>query len=223
MKATKFVLLVMFVFTVVACSSIKNKAMREEIERQQQIKESLEIVNIKTEFGDILIWLYDQTPKHKTNFLNLTQKGFYTGTTFHRIIDNFMIQGGDPLTKDSDPENDGNGGPGYTIPAEFVKGVFHDYATIGAAREGDVINPQKRSSGSQFYIVENSNGAHHLDGNYTVFGKVISGMKVVETIAEQKKDHGDKPIKNITMQEVKIIKTTEKELKEKYNFFIPEF
>lgn len=183
--------------------------------------DTFEVVQVNTEFGNILIWLHPETPKHRENFLKLAKEGFYDGITFHRIIDNFMIQGGDPNSKDNDPMNDGNGGPGYTIEAEFVPGLKHKYGAVAAARKGDMMNPEKRSSGSQFYIVENKDGTPHLDGGYTVFGQVISGMDVVETIASQNKDQRDRPIEDIKKKEVKVIQITGTELKEKYNFVVP--
>jgi cyclophilin family peptidyl-prolyl cis-trans isomerase len=181
-----------------------------------QDTKTYELVQISTKFGNILIWLYDETPKHKANFLKLTKEGFYNGTTFHRIIQDFMIQGGDPNSKDSDPNNDGQGGPGYTIPAEFVTGLNHFYGAVAAARLGDAVNPAKASSGSQFYIVQNKQGTPFLDKNYTVFGKVMSGMDVVDKIAVQAKDKRDRPLENITIQ-VKVVTMTQKELKEKFH------
>jgi cyclophilin family peptidyl-prolyl cis-trans isomerase len=187
----------------------------------QNATEKHELVQIKTEFGDILIWLYDATPKHKANFLKLTKEGFYNGTTFHRIIDNFMIQGGDPNSKEGgNAAMIGGGGPGYTIEAEIMPSLTHVYGAVAAARMGDRMNPERRSSGSQFYIVENKQGTPHLNGAYTVFGKVLSGMKVVETIAAQPKGQRDMPLKDIRMQEVKVVSYSASELKEKYNFVV---
>jgi cyclophilin family peptidyl-prolyl cis-trans isomerase len=176
-----------------------------------------DVVQITTKFGDIVIWLNNETPKHRDNFLKLSKEGFYNGTTFHRIINDFMIQGGDPNSKDDDPSNDGMGGPGYTIEAEFVPTLVHNYGAVAAARTGGPSNPQKRSSGSQFYIVQNKNGTHFLDKEYTVFGKVISGMEAVDKISVQPKGANDRPLDNITMQ-VKVLSLTKKELKDKYNF-----
>ncbi len=157
------------------------------------------LVTITTSFGDIQLILFDETPKHKENFLKLTKEGFYNGTTFHRVIDGFMIQGGDPNSKDNDISNDGQGGPGYTLPAEFNPKFTHVQGALAAARMGDAVNPQKESSGSQFYLVENKEGTHFLDKNYTVFGQVIAGMPVVEKIAEQPKDGRDRPLTDIKM------------------------
>jgi len=167
------------------------------------------VVTISTEFGDIAVMCYNVTPRHKANFIQLAKDGVYNGTTFHRIIDNFMIQGGDPNSADKDSTNDGLGGPGYTIQAEFVDTLRHKYGSLAAARLGDNVNPEKRSSGSQFYIVENKNGTPHLNKNYTVFGAVIKGMDVVEKIASQPKDNRDRPLQNIVVKmKVKKMKRT---------------
>jgi len=240
-----------------------------------------QIVLIKTDYGDIKIKLYNETPLHRDNFLKLTKEGFYDGLLFHRVIQNFMIQGGDPDSKNA-PEGKqlGNGGPGYTIPAEIrYPELFHKKGVIAAAREGDAVNPEKRSSGSQFYIVQGKTftdeqldeieddfnklkkqkiyfdlmpeyedsmmiyrregdfdafsrlqkelqdkiekkyaetekyvipenirevyktigGTPHLDGNYTVFGEVIEGLDVVDSIAAVKTDKFDRPVENIKM------------------------
>ena len=176
-----------------------------------------QVVTISTDFGDITLLLSDKTPKHKANFLKLAEEGFYDGTTFHRIIDNFMIQGGDPNTKDDDKTNDGLGGPDYSVPAEFVEELTHKQGVIAAAREPDRSNPEKASSGSQFYIVENKDGYHSLDGNYTVFGEVIKGIDVVEKIAEQKKDGRNKPLEDIKMT-VTIKKMSKKKIQKVYAY-----
>jgi len=165
------------------------------------------VVTVTTSLGEIKLVLFDETPLHKQNFLKLTNEGFYNGTTFHRIIDGFMIQGGDPNSKDSLPYNDGQGGPGYTIPAEFNDKLTHVQGAVAAARMGDQVNPKKESSGSQFYIVESKEGSHFLDKSYTVFGQVISGIPVVEKIAEQPKDGRDRPTKDIKITvTVKLLK-----------------
>jgi peptidyl-prolyl cis-trans isomerase B (cyclophilin B) len=108
---------------------------------------------ISTPAGDMVIMLHNETPLHRDNFDKLAREGFYDGTTFHRIINGFMVQGGDPNSKDDDPTNDGMGGPGYTVPAEFNRSLIHRKGAIAAARTGDQMNPERRSSGSQFYIV----------------------------------------------------------------------
>ena len=181
------------------------------------LKQKVEYVQLETEFGTILFWLYNETPKHKENFEKLASEGFYDGTTFHRIIDGFMIQGGDPNSKDEDPNNDGQGGPGYTIPAEFNPEFKHVFGAVAAARMADQVNPQKESSGSQFYIVENKQGTPFLDNNYTVFGQVFSGFDVIETIAVQPKNQRDRPLEDIEMT-VSIKKDKVKNLVKDYDF-----
>jgi len=176
-----------------------------------------EVVTIHTSFGDIALILFDETPKHKENFLKLSKEGFYDSTTFHRIIDNFMIQGGDPNSKDDDKTNDGSGGPGYTVPAEFVTELTHVQGVIAAARQPDNVNPKKASNGSQFYIVENKDGYHPLDKKYTVFGQVIKGIEVVEKIAEQKKDRRNKPIEDIKMT-MTVKKMSKKKVQKLYSY-----
>jgi cyclophilin family peptidyl-prolyl cis-trans isomerase len=112
-------------------------------------------VLLQTNYGDIVLRLYDSTPLHRDNFLRLVKSGYYDSVLFHRVIQNFMIQGGDPESKHAAPGKPlGNGGPAYTIPAEFRATIFHRKGVLAAAREGDNVNPQKASSGSQFYIVQ---------------------------------------------------------------------
>jgi len=165
------------------------------------------LVTLHTEYGDIQLILFDETPLHKANFIKLAKEKFYDSTTFHRIIKGFMIQGGDPNSKDKDPDNDGQGGPGYTVPAEFNTKFTHNVGALASARMGDQVNPNKESSGSQFYIVENPDGTHFLDQGYTVFGQTIGGIDVVHKIAEQPKDFRDRPNNPIWMAvEVKEMK-----------------
>lgn len=243
------------------------------------------IVVIKTKYGIIKIKLYNETPKHRDNFIKLIKEHYYDSLLFHRVINSFMIQGGDPDSKYAQAGQIlGNGGPDYTIPAEFVPTIFHKRGALAAARESDQINPTKASSGSQFYIVQgkifsneelnyleqriNENkknqligqmmntpeygwmktkldsmiksgnpnaiqdflnetnsvvekemnkigifkftteqrklyttigGAPHLDGSYTVFGEVIEGINVVDSIASVNRDKNDRPIEDIRM------------------------
>ncbi|OUJ75331.1 peptidylprolyl isomerase [Hymenobacter crusticola] len=177
-----------------------------------------EVVTINTSLGDIRLILFDQTPNHKANFLKLAKSGFYNGTTFHRIIQNFMIQGGDPNTKDADPGNDGMGPANEkTIPAEIRPDLYHKYGAVAAARQGDFVNPTKASSGSQFYIVENHSGTPHLDGAYTVFGQVINGLDVVDKIAAQPKNMMDRPQTDIKMT-MKVEKLKKKKITALYGY-----
>jgi cyclophilin family peptidyl-prolyl cis-trans isomerase len=193
------------------------------------------IVEISTDFGKIQVKLYDNTPLHRDNFIKLASEGFYDGIIFHRVIKSFMIQGGDPESKNADPSKMlGNGGPGYTIPAEFHKENFHKKGALAAARLGDNANPQKASSGSQFYIVQGKQysdleldhmeqrmnakfttqqreayktvgGTPHLDGGYTVFGEVISGIEVIDAIAAVQTGQADRPVKDVKMT-IRIVK-----------------
>ncbi len=248
-------------------------------------------VIIETKFGPIKAMLYNETPKHRDNFIKLVNEGFYDSLLFHRVIKNFMIQGGDPGSKNA-PANKplGSGGPGYKIDAEFVDGLFHKKGALAAAREGDQVNPEKQSSGSQFYIVmgqiinnemlanfeeqinfpkrrqlvfdyvdkpENAaiktladslqraqkfdeinqlfgniaqqlepeyqkldlfhftpqmieayttvGGTPHLDNQYTVFGQVVEGLNIIDSIANVKTNRADRPIDDIIMK-IKIVK-----------------
>ena len=155
-------------------------------------------LKIKTTDGTMTVKLYADTPLHRDNFVKLARKGFYNGILFHRIIKGFMIQGGDPLTKDSTQvAMYGTGGPGYTIPAEIVPGHTHKKGALAAARRGDQANPAKESSGSQFYIVQDAEGCKHLDGEYTIFGEVVDGLNVVDKIASERTDFRDRPVRKV--------------------------
>ncbi|RYD82451.1 MAG: PKD domain-containing protein [Sphingobacteriales bacterium] len=184
----------------------------------QQILFKEQIIEIKTSFGTMIMWLYNETPKHKANFLKLASENFFDGVTFHRIVKDFVIQGGDPLSKDDDPDNDGTGGPGYTIPAEIRSDLKHIYGAVGAARTQ---NPAKASSGSQFYIVVNKAGTPNLNTQYTVFGQIIQGMDVAMTIADQPNSGSpsNRPDNNIVM-DVNILQKTRAEILADYNYTV---
>lgn len=259
------------------------------------------LITIKTDYGDIKLVLFDQTPKHKENFIKLAKSGFYDSLLFHRVIDDFMIQGGDPNTKrPSDPQLFGKGGPGYTVPPEFHPDLIHEKGVIAAARQNDNINPRKESNGSQFYIVEgqvytepslratriNMNelyrhfgnlvqrsayqdlnkkvlqlqeenrldelqdliigykdviendydveldlplsrhqidvytsvgGVPHLDGAYTVFGKVVDGFEVVDRISGIPTDPMDRPLQDVRMT-VELEKISRQQIESTYDF-----
>ena len=156
------------------------------------------ILKIKTTDGTMTVKLYSDTPLHRDNFVKLARKGFYDGILFHRIIKGFMIQGGDPLTKDTTQvAMYGTGGPGYTIPAEILPNHTHKKGALAAARRGDQANPAKASSGSQFYIVQDAEGCKHLDGEYTIFGEVVDGLNVVDKIAAERTDFRDRPLRKV--------------------------
>jgi cyclophilin family peptidyl-prolyl cis-trans isomerase len=243
------------------------------------------MVEIETQYGNMKVRLYDETPVHRDNFLKLSYAKFFDGTLFHRVIDGFMIQGGDPDSKKAVPEQHlGEGGPGYQIAAEIRADLFHKRGVLAAAREGDEVNPEKKSSGSQFYIAQGKvytpgeldtllmhrnvqlksdifkkiqmektefltqcqmngeldqfneaieqikidvdslyaqqkisfskaqreaytsiGGIPHLDGNYTVFGEVVEGLDLIDSIAKVKCDDYNRPLNNISMK-IKILK-----------------
>lgn len=175
------------------------------------------VVTISTEFGDMKAILFDITPKHKENFMKLAERGFYDGTTFHRVIPNFMIQGGDSLSKDTDPNNDGTGGMSYTLPAEIKDSIMHIRGALAAARLGDAVNPAKESNGSQFYVVQNLEGTPWLDGQYTVFGEVFDNLEVLDKIVQQPRDGRDRPLKDIKMK-VTVKKMKKKKITQEYGY-----
>ncbi len=194
-------------------------------------------VVIETEYGNITMVLFDNTPKHRDNFLKLANEGFFDSTLFHRVIPQFMIQGGDPDSKKAAAGTMlGNGDVGYRIDAEINDTNFHQYGAVAAARDN---NPNKSSSGCQFYIVvgkkftgeqldgmskqngrnytpaqrevyKTIGGTPHLDGNYTVFGQVIEGMDVVEKIVAEPRNNMDRPNKDMRMLKVYVPKVKKK-------------
>ncbi len=188
------------------------------------------LVQMLTSKGDMTVQLFDETPLHRDNFIKLASSGFYDGLLYHRVINGFMIQGGDPQSKDAKSQQLGSGGPGYKIDAEIRPNLHHFKGYLAAARQGDNVNPEKKSSGSQFYIVQGKpvdentlnslearsgiiysdedkqmykelGGTPFLDGQYTVFGKVIKGIDVVDEIAKVKTTPRDRPL-----EDVKILK-----------------
>ena len=176
------------------------------------------ILLLSTSFGNMYLYMFKGTPLHRANFHKLVSEGFYDQTEFHRIIPGFMIQGGDPLSKDDNRNNDGTGGPGYTVPAEInTSRYIHLLGSVAAARIGNQQNPQKASSGSQFYISVDSSGTAQLDGEYTVFGQVIKGVEVARSIVQQPRGAADRPNDRIKMT-IKIVPKTHNELKEEFNF-----
>lgn len=270
-----------FIFSLVcvfvACG---NKSVKSQPSENQ--KETM--VLIQTEFGDMKVKLYNETPIHRDNFLKLVREGFYDDLLFHRVISDFMIQGGDPESKNANPNKPlGNGGPGYDLPAELVPSKFHKKGALAAARLGDQMNPERKSSGSQFYVVQGKvysepelkqfsdqqrfravrteamkrfqhhqatiqkwqsegksdsinslvikiqeeaeasistelynmseerrkayttiGGTPHLDDAYTVFGEVVEGFAVIDSIANVKTGASDRPVSNIKMKIVEI-------------------
>ncbi|MBR1869658.1 MAG: peptidylprolyl isomerase [Bacteroidales bacterium] len=163
------------------------------------------VFDIITNYGTIVVKLYSKTPKHRDNFAKLALSGFYDGLLFHRVINGFMIQGGDPLTKDAaNADRFGTGGPDYTVPAEFVPEYRHKKGALAAARRGDAANPLKESSGSQFYIVQDERACAQLDGAYTVFGETIDGIKTIDKIASVETDRRDRPVSDVKIITIKL-------------------
>lgn len=184
MKLKNYTLLIISIFLFFACTNQND-----------------EVVTISTQYGDIKVILFDKTPKHKANFLKLAKEKFYDSTAFHRVIDNFMVQGGDINSKTNpDPSSWGQGNPDYTIPLEVNVNLMHYRGAMAAARKPDQVNPNKESNGSQFYIVQNPQGEHRLNMKYTVFGQVISGMEVVDNIVKQSVNELFRPIKDIRIK-----------------------
>lgn len=162
------------------------------------------VFDIETNVGTIRIKLYKETPLHRDNFVKLASEGFYDGIRFHRVIHGFMIQTGDPLTKDAANEaRFGTGGPGYTVPAEILPEFKHKKGAIAAARQGDAGNPERASSGSQFYIVEDASTCAQLDGAYSVFGETLEGFDIIDKIAAVSTNNRDKPMEDIIIKSVK--------------------
>lgn len=199
-------------------------------------------IRIKTEFGECIVKLYNETPLHRDNFLKLTKKGFYNGTLFHRVIKDFMIQGGDPESKTAKQDSLlGEGDVGYTIPAEFRDSLFHKKGVLAAARDN---NPEKASSGCQFYLVQGKiftdeqlnsveekrlkfkipewqrqiyktiGGSPHLDRNYTVYGEIVVGLDMIDKIAALNTDKNNRPKKDVKM-DITILKKREAKKLEK--------
>lgn len=165
------------------------------------------LLEMVTSMGSMKIKLYKETPLHRDNFVKLARKGYYNGLLFHRVIRGFMIQAGDPFTRDTTKVDlYGSGGPNYTIPAEIVPGLHHKKGALAAARRGDNVNPERASSGSQFYIVQDEAGCAHLDGEYTIFGEVVDGLGVVDNIARVETSARGLPLYPINIISVKEIK-----------------
>lgn len=194
------------------------------------------LISMETNYGAMTIRLYDDTPKHRDNFIKLAEQGYFDGLLFHRIIEGFMLQGGDPNSKNAKPGTRlGSGGPGYTVPAEFTEKYAHIKGALAAARTGGPSNPKKASSGSQFYIVHgqettadvlenmetrkgvkytdetkeayiNQGGTPFLDQDYTVFGIVEKGLEIVDKIAGIETDGSDRPKKDVIIIKVRVVK-----------------
>lgn len=169
--------------------------------------QKIPIGQIHTPIGDILISLEDRTPNHKASFLALAKAGYWDSLTFNRVIPNFVAQGGCPDTEEgfNDPE--------YLLAPEFHPDLTHVYGAVGAGRDG---NAEKLSARCQFYIVQNPEGLHRLDGDYTVFGQVVKGMEVIEQLVRVKRDEKDQPLKPVTLG-VEILYLTQQEYQKLIN------
>ena len=167
------------------------------------------VFDIVTNMGVIRVRLYKDTPLHRDNFEKLALTGYYDSLLFHRVINGFMIQGGDPFTKDTSlVARYGEGGPSYTIPAEMRDSLGqplhrHKRGALAAARRGDLANPFNESSGSQFYLVQNPDNCVHLDGEYTVFGETVAGLNVIDKIATVPTDRRDKPVIEVRILKIR--------------------
>ena len=230
---TKLLLVLLSLLTLVSCNPKLSNGLRKK-----DLRKDVELVTTK---GTIVLRLSDSTPLHRDNFLKLVKSHYYDSILFHRVIQNFMVQAGDPNSKTAQPGKPlGNGGPGYTVPAEIRVSFFHKKGMLAAARSGDEVNPQRASSGSQFYIVKGRihtdvsldsvetyrlkgrkippehrevyktlGGSPHLDQNYTIFGEVVSGLNVVDSIAASPTSKGadrDRPITDIKIIKAKLVK-----------------
>jgi len=232
MKIFRLVLASVISIVLLSCGGFLFAQDNEQAE-EEIVKDP--IVKMHTNYGDITIKLYNDTPQHRDNFLKLVEECFYDSTLFHRVIAGFMIQAGDPDSKGAMPQKQlGAGGPGYTVSAEFRKDLIHKKGALAAARQGDRVNPQKRSSGSQFYIVvgrpwtedemtmveerkgfkytdeqkeiyKTLGGYPFLDREYTVFGEVIEGLDVVNAISVVDTNPADRPLQDAIIESIEIV------------------
>lgn len=186
---------------------------------QEQIPDSRHdyLVTLDTGHGNIIMLLYDDTPMHKENFIELAKAGVYDGNTFHRVIEHFMIQSGDPSTSNISRSYDPSIIPPH-VPAEINPRFSHRRGSIGAARYGGERNPLKNSSPTQFYIVRHDRAAPHLDGEYTIFGQVMSGLEVIDRIAVVPTDESDRPLEPVRINRVRVEKVERSDVVRFYNY-----
>lgn len=236
-----FAFIMVLIVSVMGCQSKKTTITKDvsALSNNETIEKKGIIVSeamIYTNLGNMKVGLYKETPKHTANFIKLAHEKYYDGLLFHRIIKNFMIQGGDPDSRNASANKElGNGGPDYEINPEFVQGIYHKKGALAAARLGDDENPEKKSSGSQFYIVQGRTfsseqlnklsakmgktfspqqistystvgGTPHLDGDYTIFGEVIEGLEILDKIAIVQTGNLDRPVKDVVIDSVRVIK-----------------
>lgn len=183
---------------------------------QENIDEKESLVTINTKYGKIRLILFDDTPLHKENFVNLVEAGVYDHIIFHRVINHFMIQSGDYTTR-NEPINYDPRVIQDPIKEEILPHHLHVHGAIGAARRGDDVNPERKSNSTQFYIIQNRKGAHHLDNQYTVFGQVMSGFEVVDSIAKQPTSDRDRPLRNVRIT-VDVNQVSRSDIEKFYNF-----
>jgi len=233
MKSLNFLFLLLTFAAIFGCKASTNNSNNNS--NIQPLKKEI-MVLITTNQGVIKIKLYNETPYHRDNFVKLVESNFYDSLLFHRVIKDFMIQAGDPVSKNSSATTSlGSGGPGYTLPAEINPDLFHKKGALSAARTGDQMNPTRRSSGSQFYIVQGKTltdaeltayeqrlgtvfsakqkevyktigGTPFLDGQYTVFGEVVEGLDILDKIASVECGANDRPKTDVVILSMKIVK-----------------
>ena len=209
------IIVAMAASAVLSCNSTRGRKNNAEAELDDSTKLAIQMEKLRmeepefeiiTSHGTMKVKLYSNTPKHRDNFAKLVSENYYDSVRFHRVINGFMIQTGDPFSRDTALINKwGTGGPDYTVPAEFVPEYYHKKGALAAARKGDIANPRKASSGSQFYIVQDERVCRQLDGDYTVFGEVTEGLEVIDAIASVATDRYDRPYEDVTIITIKRI------------------
>lgn len=202
------IIMAMVAIAAASCSSCSSRGQQDSAANESTEMENAKInepeFDIVTTHGTMRVKLYSKTPKHRDNFKKLVAEKYYDGIRFHRVIEGFMIQAGDPFSRDTSMIGMwGQGGPDYTVPAEFVNEYWHKKGALAAARKGDMANPTKASSGSQFYIVHDENACLHLDGQYSIFGEVVEGLDVIDKIASVDVDRMDRPYEDVIIVTVK--------------------
>lgn len=204
------IILASAVALLASCSCGRGTKEASDAELNDSTKTAMEmkrleepVFDIVTTHGTMRVKLYNKTPKHRDNFAKLVGEKYYDGVRFHRVIEGFMIQTGDPFSRDTSKIDAwGTGGPDYTVPAEFVNEYWHKKGALAAARKGDLANPTKASSGSQFYIVHDENACLHLDGQYSIFGEVIQGLDIIDKIATVATDRYDRPYEDVIIERI---------------------
>lgn len=208
----KFTYLIASALLLVCAVGCTCNQQKQEENTQKELIMTEPIYDIHTTLGTIRVKLYSKTPKHRANFEKLAEEGYYNDLLFHRVIEGFMIQTGDPFTRDSTRVDEyGSGGPDYTIPAEFVPEYRHLKGALAAARRGDFVNPTRASSGSQFYLVQDENACAALDGQYTVFGQTLEGFEIIDAIAAVETNYRDCPVIPIRIVAVEKVETASSE------------